>query len=201
MRRTLTALFIAFATSVAAQAFDPVVAGRAIELPRDAGAHPGHRIEWWYVTGHLESPEGPLGFQVTFFRLRYREAEQNPSRFSPREILFAHAALADPRKDRLASDQRIARALAPIVEARTGETDVRIEDWSLRRDAGLYRTRIAAESFDLDLAFAPTQPVLLQGDRGFSRKGPPPRGQDPEPASYYYSEPQLRVSGRVTTAG
>src|SRR5258706_545252 len=97
MRRTLTALFIAFATSVAAQGFDPVVAGRAIELPRDAGAHPGHRIEWWYVTGHLESPEGPLGFQVTFFRLRYREAEQNPSRFSPREILLKRAAAARGR--------------------------------------------------------------------------------------------------------
>ncbi len=132
---------------------------------------------------------------MTFFRLRYREAEPNPSRFSPREILFAHAALADPRKDRLAHDQRIARALAPIVEARTGDTDVRIEDWSLRRDQGTYRTRVVATGFEMDLAFVPTQPVLLQGDRGFSRKGP-----TPEAASYYYSEPQLRVSGRVTSA-
>src|SRR5438552_10432672 len=112
MRRALAASLVAFAASVAAQGFDPVVVGRAIEFPRDAGAHPGHRIEWWYVTGHLDSPDGPLGFQVTFFRLRYREAEQNPSRFSPRQILFAHAALADPRKDRLAHDQRIARPLS-----------------------------------------------------------------------------------------
>jgi predicted secreted hydrolase len=33
---------------------------------------------------------------------------------------------------------------------------------------------------------------LLQGERGYSRKGP-----RPEQASYYYSEPQLRVTGTV----
>ena len=35
-------------------AFDPVVPGRALEFPRDRGAHLGHRLEWWYVTGQLE---------------------------------------------------------------------------------------------------------------------------------------------------
>jgi predicted secreted hydrolase len=38
----------------------------------------------------------------------------------------------------------------------------------------------------------PTQAPLLQGERGYSRKGP-----RPEQASYYYSEPQLRVTGSV----
>jgi predicted secreted hydrolase len=177
-------------------AFDPVVAGRALRFPDDTGAHPGHRIEWWYITGHLETSAGPLGFQVTFFRLRHREAEANPSRFSPKQILFAHAAIADPHRGRLAHDQRIARSLSPLVEARIGDTNVRIDDWTLERTEGAYRTRIASEEFSLDLAFTPTQPVLLQGDRGFSKKGPAT-----EAASYYYSEPQLRVAGRVLSAG
>jgi predicted secreted hydrolase len=185
-----------------APAFDPVVPGRELRFPEDRGAHPGHRLEWWYVTGQLDTSEGPLGFQVTFFRMRYREAEANPSRFSPKQVLFAHAAITDPRQGRLAHDQRIARALEPIVDARAGETNVRIEDWFLERTADAYKTRVTGEDFELNLAFAPTQPVLLQGDRGFSRKAPmrgqPPRGQDSEPASYYYSEPQLRVSGRVS---
>src|SRR5205085_10975445 len=50
--------------------------------------------------------------------------------------------------------------------------------------------------FALDLDFAPTQPPLLEGDRGFSRKG---RGAGE--ASYYYSEPHLRVSGKVVSQG
>src|SRR5436190_8881121 len=122
MRRPLALLL--FLASAAAFAFDPVVAGRALRLPLDAGAHPGHRIEWWYVTGHLDSAAGPLGFQVTFFRMRHKEAEANPSRFSPTQLLFAHAALADPSPLKLAHDQRLSRALPPPVEARDGDTAV-----------------------------------------------------------------------------
>jgi predicted secreted hydrolase len=179
-----------------ALAFDRVDPGYAIRLPHDAGAHPGHRIEWWYVTGNLDSGSGPLGFQVTFFRVRNREAEDQPGRFSAKQILFAHAALADPREGRLLTDERMARALPPLVEARTGETHVRIDDWSLVREPNTYRTRIAADTFTLALTFTPTQAVLLQGERGFSRKGP-----GPQAASHYYSEPHLRVAGHVERKG
>ncbi len=201
-RGRLAALaFSLFAGIAAAQAFDAVTPGRAIRFPGDAGAHPGHRIEWWYVTGQLESREGPLGFQVTFFRVRRPEGENNPSRFSPREVLFAHAAVADPRKGRLVHDQRIARALPPLVEARAGDTDVRIDDWSLTRESGTYRARVPADGFALELSFSPTQPVLLQGERGFSRKAPSKGPGGGEAASYYYSEPQLRVTGQVVLDG
>jgi predicted secreted hydrolase len=178
----------------AAQAFEPVVPGHRLEFPRDFGAHPGHRIEWWYATGQLNSPRGPLGFQVTFFRLRNRDAEANPSRFSPRQVIFAHAALADPGRGRFLHDQRVGRLYPGLVDSAAGDTDVRLDDWSLKRESGVYRTRVAADGFALELTFAPTQPVLLQGDGGYSRKGPLP-GQ----ASYYYSEPQLKVEGRVIT--
>jgi predicted secreted hydrolase len=194
MRRFLLALLAWGA--LWAQAFDPVVPGKALEFPRDYGSHPGHRLEWWYVTGHLESASGALGFQVTFFRVRNPDAESLPGRFSPRQVLFAHAALADAPRGRFLHDQRIGRQLADLVDARVGDTGVRIDDWTLVREAGSYRTRIEAEGFTLDLALTPTQPVLLQGDRGFSRKGP-----RPEQASYYYSEPQLRVEGKVRSKG
>ena len=190
--RTLLSLLLLFCVSSVGRAFDPVTPGRALEFPRDAGSHPEHRIEWWYVTGHLETKRGPMGFQVTFFRFRNKDADANPSRFSPTQLLFAHAALADPAKGRLLHDQRSARALADLVEAKTADTAVRIDDWMLVRESGAYRTRIDAEGFALDLVLTPTQPVLLQGDRGFSRKGPAIAQ-----ASYYYSEPHLRVSGRV----
>ena len=177
-----------------AWAFDPVVPGKSLQFPRDYGAHPGHRIEWWYVTGHLDTARGPMGFQVTFFRVRNPDAEKNPSRFAPAQLLFAHGALADPRHGRLLHDQRAARVLEGLVEAKAADTDVRIDDWYLRRDAGTYRTRLAGEHFSIELTLTPTQPVLAQGDRGFSRKGPLPAQ-----ASYYYSEPHLRVAGRVVS--
>ena len=178
--------------ALAQSQFPAVVPGKRIEFPQDRGAHPEYRIEWWYVTGHLESERGPMGFQVTFFRWRNPDADANPSRFAPRQILFAHAALADPSNGRLAHDQRSARALPPLVDAAAGETDVRIDDWSLRRREGSYRTVVRGECFALELAMTPTQPALLEGDAGFSRKGP-----NPAQASYYYSEPHLAVTGRV----
>ena len=180
-----------------ALAYDPVVPNARLHFPRDAGAHPGHRIEWWYVTGQLRSASSAaLGFQVTFFRVRNPDAEHNESRFSPRQLLFAHAAYADPRLGRLLHDQRSSRVLPPLVEAGTADTQVRLEDWHLRRAGAAYVTRVATADFTLELTLQPTQPVMLQGDAGFSRKGPLAAH-----ASYYYSEPQLRVTGRVTAQG
>jgi predicted secreted hydrolase len=56
--------------------------------------------------------------------------------------------------------------------------------------------QVRAEGFAMDLRFASTQPVLLQGDAGLSRKGP-----DPQQTSFYYSLPQLQVSGTLTLQG
>ena len=194
--RSLAAMLLGLCAVVASAAtFDPVLPGKTLEFPRDFGAHPGHRIEWWYLTGNLDSEQGPLGFQVTFFRVRNPDAEGNPSRFSPVQLLFAHAALADPARGRLLHDQRSARAYDHLVFARRDDTDVRIDDWSLTRESDAYRTHVEGDDFTLDLEARPTQPVLLEGDHGFSRKGPLA-----SQASDYYSEPQLRVSGRVRTA-
>lgn len=190
---SLAAWLAIVALAASAVAFDPVSPAYVPRLPQDAGSHPGHRIEWWYATGQVESPRGPLGFQVTFFRVRNPAAEGNASRFAPSQLLFAHAAIADPQAGRLRHDQRSARALAGLVEAQVGETRVVIDDWSLVREAGAYRARIPADGFALELTLTPTQPVLLQGERGFSRKGP-----RPEHASHYYSEPHLAVAGTIT---
>ena len=65
----------------------------------------------------------------------------------------------------------------------------------MRRD-DQYHALIAAEGFTLDLQFTPTQPVLLQGDKGLSRKGP-----EPAQASYYYSVPHLATQGRIVLQG
>jgi predicted secreted hydrolase len=137
-----------------------------------------------------------LGFQVTFFRNRPRVAEGSPSAFAPAQLLFAHAAIADPARGRLLHDQRAARAGFGLAEAREGTTQVRIDDWSFVLAGGTYRTRIPALEFTLDLAFAPTQGLLLQGDGGYSRKGP----ASPQ-ASYYYSRPHLAVSGTLERGG
>lgn len=173
-----------------------VVPGRSFSFPADHGAHPDFRTEWWYVTGWLEADGRPVGFQLTFFRSRITVQDDNPSRFAPRQILLAHAAVSDPVQGRLAHDQRVARAGFGLAEVATGRADVRIGDWIFEQDGEGFRARLPAKDFALDLAFTPGQPPLLQGDAGFSQKGP-----KPESASYYYTLPQLEVSGTVTRDG
>jgi predicted secreted hydrolase len=181
-----------------APVYAPVTAGAGLAFPRDHGAHPAFRTEWWYVTGWVQTRDGkPMGFQVTFFRTRPDVDQANPSAFAARQVLFAHAALADPAVGRLLHDQRVARAGFGLAEASETDGRVVIDDWSLSRGGDdRWRTRAGGPDFALDLTFAPTQPPLLQGQGGFSRKGPA-SGQ----ASYYYSLPQMAVSGTVTRGG
>jgi predicted secreted hydrolase len=176
---------------------EPVVP-RPLAFPRDHGAHPGFRSEWWYLTGWLDPPAAggtPLGFQLTFFRVRTVAGDDNPSAFAPRQVLLAHAALADPARGSLWHDQAIARAGFGVVAASEADTDVRLGRWQFRRDpaTGRYAGLIPARGFTLEVTATPAGPLLLQGEAGVSRKGPAP-GQ----ASYYYSRPQLAVTATVT---
>jgi predicted secreted hydrolase len=195
MRLLLLAWLAAVTVAAPAASPYPVVRpGIVLRFPADHGAHPAFRTEWWYVTGWLRTDAGDdLGFQVTFFRTRPPVDEANPSRFAARQVLFAHAALSDPATGRLLHDERAARQGFGLASARTGDADIAIRDWRLRRAPdGRWATGVEAKDFALALDFRPTQPPLPQGLGGYSRKGP-----RPEEASYYYSVPHLRVAGRV----
>jgi predicted secreted hydrolase len=187
---------------------------KRMEFPRDHGAHTDFQTEWWYVTGYANADgvDAAYGFQVTFFRSRVPQTQGMQSALAAKQLLFAHAAITDVRGKKLWHDQRIARwsgasADDPTVgtaHASTQGTAITLQDWSLKRDAqGLnansaakVSAQIRANNFALDLQLLPTQPVLLQGKQGLSRKGP-----DAAQASYYYSQPQLQVQGIITLQG
>jgi predicted secreted hydrolase len=177
--------------------FAPVVPGYMLRFPYDEGSHPDFRTEWWYVTGWLNGDSGrPLGFQITFFRTRFALKGQNPSSFTPHHVMIAHAALSEPVRGRLQHDERIARAVFNLAGARPGQLEVNVDDWRFRQERSAYITSIPARDFQIEVTFEAIQPPLLQGDQGLSRKGP-----DPRSASYYYSLPQLRVTGTLTRLG
>ena len=167
----------------------PTVKPRKLVFPRDHGAHPEFRVEWWYVTGWLS---GPVGFQITFFRARPEEdAPDNPSSFNPRQVLFAHAAVSDPKRGRLVHDQRAARAGLSLAQAETERTAVWIDDWRLEQRGERYEARVIARDFSLELGLM-ARNIVLQGEQGFSRKG-----HRPNEASYYYSRPHMKVAGKL----
>ena len=187
---------------------------RALRFPRDHGSHPAWRTEWWYITGRALGSGGAareFGFQLTFFRSRVDATQTMRSALAARQLLFAHAAVTDLAGARLWHDQRLLRASGhPGLDrghAATADLDLALRDaargdWSLRRVAASgtggehLLARLPAADFALDLRFDPTQPLLLQGQDGRSRKGP-----GAGHASYYSSWPQLAVSGQLALRG
>lgn len=178
---------------------------RPLVFPRDHGTHNDTRTEWWYLTGHAQDAQGrEFGFQVTFFRSRVDPAQALPGRLAARQLLFAHAAITDVSGQRLHHDERIERwnGEPPADTERTvfaseRDTDVQIRDWFIRRRAdGGYATRVTGDTLLIDIEAAAPQAILLQGEQGFSRKGP-----DPAQASFYVTQPQLVVRGTLGLAG
>jgi len=168
-----------------------------IAFPRDHGAHPGLRTEWWYMTGRLTSGSREFGFQVTFFRRRVDGTQGMRSRFAAKQLIFAHAAITDVEGKALLHDQRIAREGFDVATAAEDDLRLRLRDWTFERSTnGDYVAHVAGSSFHFELHCAPTQDVLLQGDHGLSRKGP-----QPGETSYYYSDPQLAVTGSIAVRG
>ncbi len=180
-------------TANAAARYPPILPGVPLSFPRDHGAHPAWRTEWWYITGWLQAGARPMGFQITFFRSRTGHDDRNPSRFAPKQLLLAHLALAVDGEQRLRHAQRAARTGFGLAGFAEDDTDVSVGDWRLRRTPDdRYLASMSAPGFALDLDLDPGAPPFLQGDAGFSRKGP-----RPEQASRYYSRAQMRVAGRV----
>lgn len=203
-RATLAALLAAPLAGIAPGARSasisyPAVLPRPLVFPRDFGAHPEFRVEWWYLTGWLDAAAGgaPLGFQITFFRVR-PDIAPSVSAMAASQLLIAHAAIADPAAGQLLADETIARVGLGVVSASAADTELRLDRWSFKRDAqsGVYRGSIPARGFALEFDARPTQPLLLQGRAGWSQKGP-----FEAQASYYYSQPQLEVEMQLTRGG
>ncbi len=155
-----------------ADRYAPVTPGRALAFPRDFGAHPQYRTEWWYITGWLRSGTRDIGVQVTFFRSRTAHDDRNPSRFAPHQLILAHAALAVDGETRLRHDQRAARAGFGLALARERDTGVRLR-WMAadsRRRRPLPREHRCAR-FRTRTQFHAAGPTVPAGPRRFLAKG------------------------------
>ena len=187
--------------------FARATAPRRFSFPADLGPHPEFRTEWWYYTGNLETAAGRhFGFQLTFFRTALAPppaggaaVAHDSSAWSTRQLYLAHFALTDTAGRRFHAWGRLEREALGLAGARANPFRVWLEDWSAASDApgGLpVRLHAAEGGVALDLTLTSDKPVVLQGDRGLSRKG-----SEPGNASYYYSLSRLSARGTVSAGG
>ena len=203
--RMLTAALLCLATPLHAQGF----AGLGVEaegfavpapdspltFPEDHFAHPDFRIEWWYLTANLRSPDGTeYGAQWTLFRSARQPGTAEG--WEADQLWMGHAAVTSAEAHRVA--ERLGRG-------GTGQAGVErpftayIDDWTMQSRASdgadafsALRLTARGADFAYDLALDADGPLVLQGDAGYSVKSP--EGQ----ASYYYSQPFYAVEGTLS---
>ncbi len=173
-----------------------------LALPRDHGAHPEYRTEWWYLTGLVESETGErFGFQLTFFRQGLAPGLGGPgaSALRARQVLAAHLAVADIGRQRFLHAERLRRADGGLAGFATDDLELWLDDWSLERrpdETLAARARDAEQAIGLELELRPGRDLVRHGDRGYSQKGP-----EPGNASAYLSWTRLLAAGRLEVGG
>ncbi|NKI35683.1 carotenoid 1,2-hydratase [Wenzhouxiangella sp. XN79A] len=182
----------------APEAFERITGPRPLDFPADHAAHPGYRSEWWYFTGNLFDRDGRrFGMQFTLFRFGLGTEASRPSLdsvFAADAVWMAHLAVSDIENRRFLNRERFARGALGLAGATADRWWLR--DWTVTRTEAGWRLNADAGEFALDLALDAVKPVVLQGDRGYSQKGPAAGN-----ASRYYTYSRLAADGRVRIDG
>ena len=185
------------ATPAAAEGFTKASGPIEISFPKDHGPHPDYQTEWWYYTGNLNSSDGQhFGFQLTFFRRALLPTNQAPERlsdWSASQVYMAHFALTDPASQQFYSSERLERGAAGLAGAQADPFQVWLGDWQVELTGqDTYRLVAASDEVAIDLSLKDIKGPILQGENGYSQKGP-----DPGNASYYVSQPRLDTQGTI----
>ncbi len=203
LRRLATAVcgllvLLASGTTLGEESWRQAIGPRDWSFPRDHGAHPEYRTEWWYFTGNLEGAGGEAyGYQLTFFRVGIREAPLEPQNpWSLRDLYLGHFAVTDEDRQTFRYEERVSREGPGLADASTEGLEVWLFDWSARMEGDAIRLEAHGTGADLALLLTPRKPVVLHGEGGLSRKGP-----DPGQASYYASYTDLETQGTIRVAG
>ncbi len=182
------------------QGYAEVTRNKTFLFPRDHAAHPEFRVEWWYLTANMTDDKGrDWGMQWTLFRQSLSPVADTEG-WDANQLWMAHAAITTPEKHIF--EQRFARG--GIGQAGVGEIETDgifrawLDDWEWRSSgASMFPSQLVFNLDDnrFEMELRSTSDWVLQGDRGYSQKSA--QGQ----ASYYYSQPDIKVKATVFYAG
>jgi predicted secreted hydrolase len=173
-----------------------------LAFPQDFGPHPDYQTEWWYYTGNLATKEGRhFGFQLTFFRRAVSPAaDRTPRRsdWATDQVYLAHFTLTDVTAQKFHSFEHFERGAAGLAGATlTPAFQVWLHDWSVAQTGpNAFHLKAQEQGVAIDLRLLDRKGPVLQGDQGYSQKGPQAGN-----ASLYFSQTRLESQGTVTIGG
>lgn len=189
---------IGMASAPAAGTYARVEGPQPLLFPQAFGPQPDFRTEWWYYTGSLADAEGRrFGYQLTFFRRAIAPPEERVPRnsaWAAEQVYMAHFTLTDVEAEKFQYFERFERGAAGLAGATiTPAFQVWLHDWSVEQvGPAEYRLRAQEQDLSLDLKMTDIKGPVLQGDRGYSQKGPQPGN-----ASLYFSQTRLDSRGEI----
>jgi predicted secreted hydrolase len=170
-------------------------------FPSDYGPHPDYQTEWWYYTGNLQTLDGRrFGYQLTFFRRGLtspENVEERDSLWATNQVYMGHFAISDITAQEHHGFERFSRGAAGLAGAQSEPFQVWLENWKVD-ELGMGQWRLEAEQdgVEIDLVLTDGKGVILQGEDGYSQKGP-----ETGNASYYFSQPRLISEGVLEING
>ena len=177
------------------EGFEHAIKPRTFSFPSDHGSHKTFKTEWWYYTGNLDTEEGRhFGYELTFFRtaLSAKVLQRNSS-WSSANIYMAHFAVTDVKNRSFYAFDRFSRDGLSLAGAQSKPFKVWLEDWMVSGENVLPMVLTASEkNISINLTLSGKKPVVLQGNKGLSRKGPSTGN-----ASYYYSYTRMNTEGSI----
>ena len=180
------------------QPFRRALPGYVYEFPKDHGAHPGFRTEWWYYTGHLKSKKGRnFGFQLTFFRHALRPSSKQPqSRWALHTLYFAHFAITDEKGGKYRFQEKVSRGALNMAGTKSETYHVWVEDWQVWLQGENHILKAGKEDMGIDLALVSNKVAVIHGSDGVSQKAV---GEGY--GSHYYSLTRMEAAGTIYWQG
>jgi predicted secreted hydrolase len=187
--------FAGLGTSV--EGFAQVEPDPQLSFPEDLGSHPDYRIEWWYVTANLTDELGrEWGIQWTLFRQALKPDADEEKGWQTPQVWLGHAGLTSQNEHW--QNESLARGGIGQAGVTAQPFKAWIDSWQLSSQGDSFsplKLQASGEDFAYQLQLDTSQPWVLQGEEGYSRKS------DTGQASYYYSQPFFQVSGELQVVG
>lgn len=167
--------------------------GQSVALPGDLHFKKGYRVQWWYLTGHLFDQAGrEFGYEMTFFAAGVQQRTYR-SEFGVDFIYLSHLAVSDIAGNRYHHYSNGDSGAFGFAGADSRRLHVWVDRSSLKGSAAKMHLTGRAGEIALDLSLVPKKPVVLHGDRGYSRKSE----ESPLIASRHFSFTDLETTGSL----
>lgn len=183
---------LCFSSSYAGEYLD-VAPDYTAKMPDDFYYKKGYRVQWWYFTGHLFTDSGrEFGYEIAFFVVNVQKKDYK-SRFGVNDIYISHFAVSDVLKNKFYYHDKTDTGAYGYA----GAEESRLRVWVGRDTLEGTVTNISLEASDSDmdkalaLQLRPKKPVILNGEKGYSRKSE----TSPLISSIYFSYTNIETEG------